>query len=294
MTRHGQDQTKGHLGQRALATADQGRSGGRDYRGGRVQVAGQVARAVTWGDRAYARLPAFRRRVDRALAVIAEAAQIGTIGVSFSAGKDSTVLLDLVRQVQPAARVAFFDSGCEYPWTYDLVAHYEVETVKPQMSLPEMCRHGGYWGYENPADPEAEFDFMGFLVVEPAVRFSVLNDLAVSAIGLRAEESAGRRISLLKRGELYWVAERQLWHLCPLAYWKHADIWAYIAHRGLRYNEVYDRMAAFGIPRQHWRVSTLLGLSGTSANARLGFLRAVAPDVFWQLAAEFPYIRGFS
>ncbi len=249
---------------------------------------------MTWGDRAHARLPAFRRRVERALAVIAAAAELGTIGVSFSGGKDSTVLLDLVRRVQPGCRVAFFDSGCEYPWTYDLVAHYGAEVVKPQMSLPQMCRHGGYWGYEQPVDPEAEFDFMGFLVVEPAVRFAILHDLTVSAIGLRAEESAGRRLNLHKRGELYFVKERQMWHLCPLAHWKHADIWAYLASRDLRYNEVYDRMAAFGIPREAWRVSTLLGLSGASCNARLGFLRVVAPETFWQLAAEFPYIRGFS
>lgn len=38
--------------------------------------------------------------------------------VAFSGGKDSLVVLDLVRQVAPETPVAFFDSGLEFPETY--------------------------------------------------------------------------------------------------------------------------------------------------------------------------------
>ena len=35
--------------------------------------------------------------------------------ISFSGGKDSTVLLDLVRQVNPNIPAVFVDTGLEYP-----------------------------------------------------------------------------------------------------------------------------------------------------------------------------------
>lgn len=247
--------------------------------------------AIARGDHAHALLPSFHRQVERSLRAIEEAAALGTIAVSFSGGKDSTVTLDLVKQIQPNCRVAFFDSGAEYPDTYDIVAHYGADVVQPQLSLLEMCRIGGYWGYETPTQPGAEFDFFGFLISEPVLRYTLQNDIAVDAIGLRAEESAGRRISLHKRGMLYWVKGRTIFHLCPLAFWRQADVWAYIASRGLRYNAVYDRMADWGIDRSEWRVSTLLGTAGLAQNARLAFIRAIAPDVFWRLAAEFPRIK---
>lgn len=251
--------------------------------------------ALTRGDYARAMLPSFQRRVNAALEVISDAAKLGVIGVTYSGGKDSTVLLDLVRRVVPDAPAAFFDSGCEYPWTYDVIEHYGVEVIQPEMTLPEMCRYGGYWGHEKPVDPDAEFDFFAFLIGEPSYRFIHAHNITVEAIGLRAQESAGRRVSLHRkdRGTLYPLASGR-WRLCPLAFWRTDDIWAYIASRKLRYNVVYDKMADWGIPREEQRVSTLLGTAALAFNARIAFIRAVAPDVFWKLAAEFPKIIQYT
>jgi phosphoadenosine phosphosulfate reductase len=243
------------------------------------------------GDLAHARLPLFTRRVERALDDVRRASELGTIGVSFSGGKDSTVLLDLVRRIVPDAPAAFFDSGCEYPDTYDLVTHYGVTVIQPQMTLPEMCKYGGYWGHPTPVDSEAEFDFFAFLIDEPSYRFSMEYGITVEALGLRAGESAGRRVSLHRRdrGTLYPLRNGQ-WRLCPLAFWQTADVWAYIASRKLRYNAVYDKMAEWGFDREQQRVSTLLGVAALSYNPRLAFIRAIAPEVFWKLAADFPMI----
>lgn len=252
-------------------------------------------RAVTPGDLAHARLPGFNRRVAASIRTIEEAASIGRTGVSYSGGKDSTVLLSLVRQVVPSAPAAFYDSGCEYPEVYELVEHYDVQTIKPQRSLLEMCRYGGYWGYggDDLVDKDAEFAFFEFLIGEPSARFVHEQALAVMAMGLRAEESAGRRMSAYKRGELYQV-KSGLWHFCPLAKWTHNDIWAFIASRHLRYNAVYDRMAALGIPRERWRISALLGLCGAATLGRYAYLRQIDPALFRRLAAEFPKIANYT
>lgn len=246
------------------------------------------------GDFARARLRGFQARVAKALGVIEEAAKKGRIGISFSGGKDSLVVLDLVRRVVPDAPAAFFDSGCEYRWTYETVARFGAKVIKPQMSLLEMCRYGGYWGYATPVDAAAEFDFFAFLVSEPSARFVAEEGLSVIALGLRGQESSGRRASANARGELYYVQSEGVWHLCPLAHWTFDDVWAYIADRGLDYNEVYDRMAQAGIPRENWRVSTLLGMTGAATMGRYSFLRRVDPEAFYRLAAEFPKILEFT
>lgn len=247
--------------------------------------------ALLPGDHAHAQSPAFQRRVTAALACIGEAAKHGRVGVSVSGGKDSTVLLDLVRTVVPDAPGAFFDSGLEYPETYEFINSMGVVVIQPQRLLLDMLKEGGYWGHA--ADANApRFDFFDFLVGEPAARFAHQEQLAVAALGLRAQESAGRQMKTKVSGTLYYVRSEGLYHLCPLALWRVEDVWAYIAFRRLAYNTIYDRMADISVPRPSQRVSILI----SSMSARWGALarlRQLHPGLFNTLAAQFPRLMEF-
>ena len=53
----------------------------------------------------------------------------GNVAVSFSGGKDSTVLLDMARRAFPEIRAVFVDTGLEYP-----------EMAAPGARLPESER----------------------------------------------------------------------------------------------------------------------------------------------------------
>lgn len=264
-------------------------------RRGRPARAGVTA--IGPGDVAYSRLPVHRRRVEHALMTIEDAVKHGRIGVGYSGGKDSTVLLDLVRRVVPDAIVGFFDSGCELTWTYDLAARYGVQTIHPVESLPDACRRAGYWGYPNPPEPEAygTIDFEELLIHEPARRFVAENRLDVVALGLRAQESRGRWFNSRRRGDLYEVTrEGGVWRCLPLNRWTHDDVWAYIAAHDLDYNPAYDRMTELGIPRDKQRVSTLLGVSGAATLGRYTTLRQIDPALWNRLAADFPRIGGYT
>lgn len=248
-------------------------------------------RALTVGDLMRARRPAFHRRVSHALRVIEEAARLGRLGCSFSGGKDSTVLLHLVRRVVPDAPAAFFDSGMEYPETTAFVAATPNCRIYPsQLSLSEMLQAGGHWGAEG--DASLQFDFFGFLVAEPSQRFVFQEQLQVLAIGLRAQESAGRRLNARVRGPLYAVASG-ITHCCPLARWTTDDVWSYLALTGIPYNPIYDRMAAIEVPREEQRVSILV----SNVAARWGGfarLRQLHPRLFGDLCARFPLLKGFT
>ena len=49
----------------------------------------------------------------------------GQVYVSFSGGKDSTVLLDLVRKIYPDVPAVFADTGLEYPEIREFVKGYD-------------------------------------------------------------------------------------------------------------------------------------------------------------------------
>lgn len=65
--------------------------------------------------------------------------------VSFSGGKDSTVLLDLVRQDYPNVPGMFVDTGLEFPQIRDFVRQHEnIEWVKPKMNFKAVIQKYGY------------------------------------------------------------------------------------------------------------------------------------------------------
>lgn len=69
----------------------------------------------------------------------------GKVYVSFSGGKDSTVLLDLARRIYPDIEAVFVDTGLEYPEIRQFVKSIEnVTWLKPIMSFPEVIKKYGY------------------------------------------------------------------------------------------------------------------------------------------------------
>ena len=67
------------------------------------------------------------------------------IYVSFSGGKDSTVLLDLVRRIYPDTPAVFIDTGLEYPELKDFVKSLDnITIIKPDMNFRDVIKTYGY------------------------------------------------------------------------------------------------------------------------------------------------------
>lgn len=65
--------------------------------------------------------------------------------VSFSGGKDSTVLLHIVRQLYPNLPAVFVDTGLEYPEVRDFaLQQHNVIKLKPKMSFKKVLENHGY------------------------------------------------------------------------------------------------------------------------------------------------------
>lgn len=69
----------------------------------------------------------------------------GQVYVSFSGGKDSTVLLDIARKCFPDIEAVFVDTGLEYPEIRSFVKSYDnVTIIRPKMRFDEVIKRFGY------------------------------------------------------------------------------------------------------------------------------------------------------
>lgn len=65
--------------------------------------------------------------------------------VSFSGGKDSTVLLDIVRKDYPNVEAVFVNTGLEYPEIVEFVKQYDNVTIlRPKMNFRKVLTKYGY------------------------------------------------------------------------------------------------------------------------------------------------------
>lgn len=71
----------------------------------------------------------------------------GQVYVSFSGGKDSTVLLHIARQCYPKIKAIFLDTGLEYPEIREFVKTFDnVVWLRPKMSFRQVIEKYG-WCY---------------------------------------------------------------------------------------------------------------------------------------------------
>ena len=69
----------------------------------------------------------------------------GQVYISFSGGKDSTVLLHIARQIYPEIEAVFVNTGLEYPEIQKFVKSFENVTIlRPQMRFDGVIKKYGY------------------------------------------------------------------------------------------------------------------------------------------------------
>lgn len=69
----------------------------------------------------------------------------GRVYVSFSGGKDSTVLLNIARQIYPDIPAVFIDTGLEYPELREFVKTVpNVTWIQPEMNFKKVIQTYGY------------------------------------------------------------------------------------------------------------------------------------------------------
>jgi len=199
----------------------------------------------------------------------------GKVYVSFSGGKDSTVLLHLVRSMYPEVRGMFLDTGLEYPEIRDFVKTFrDIDWMKPNTTFRESVEKNGIpypskevsryihdIRYSTPKMKElrlgdgnyslskkwrrlvdSPFKFnhkcCDHLKKNPADVYFRQNGLH-AIIGTMQAESSLRKNAFIKTGFNNFTGRRK--KSTPIALFTEEDIWAYIKHYKLPYASVYDK-----------------------------------------------------
>jgi phosphoadenosine phosphosulfate reductase len=149
------------------------------------------------------------------------------LALACSFQKEEAVLLDLLFEIEPDARVFALDTGVLFPETYEV-----WRAVEERYGTVIEAWRGewveGLWA----SDPA---HCCHLRKVEPLGR--ALAPLDAWITGLRREQSPTRA----NARKLEWDDGHGLWKLNPLADWTEQDVWARIAERDLPYNALHDR-----------------------------------------------------
>jgi len=159
----------------------------------------------------------------------------GKVSLACSFQKEETVLLDLLFELEPKARVFALDTHYLFPETYELWSEVErrydtkVEVFEGPSAKELAAAHG-----ENLWETKPDL-YLAIAKVEPLNR--ALLELDCWITGVRRDQSPTRAGA----PKLAWDEAHELWKANPLADWSDEKCWTYIRERGLPYNSLHDR-----------------------------------------------------
>lgn len=236
--------------------------------------------------------------------------------VSWSGGKDSTVVVDLARQVDPNIPVVFFDSGLQFPETLTYLEeladawqlNFSVIPAEPDL-LTVMVALGGF--DHHAPDRRLGVELAELMITGPAAQAHHRHGRG-SLWGVRAQEAHGRLMLYRQqlaaetrarqqdcratvRAECGGVVRRADGTVSygPIWDWQTRHVFEYLAGRGIEPNPLYRKLAKLGVPAYQIRVDSIIDASQLS-NGHVTWIQKGWPELFDQLATVLPRLREFT
>src|SRR3990167_1974117 len=170
------------------------------------------------------------------------------IFLSFSGGKDSTVMLDLIRTIKPDIKIVGIDTGYEFDETLEftdkLMGLYgmEIEYLRPtkeqHMNLM-LLYMGAIEGNDGKRELRNVVDGQWYCCAheEPALKnFLARGEYDAWLTGLRSDETENRRLV-----GIYQKGKNGIQKINPIIFWTQEDVWEYIKLNKLEYHPKYDQ-----------------------------------------------------
>jgi len=213
--------------------------------------------------------------------------------ISVSGGKDSLVVAELAVLVKPDIPLVWVNQGelAEWEDSIELLQYWRSALGR---NLIELCPPRSLWKlYEDYGLPLEETmnnkidkAINQKLLYDPLDEWGELNRVEGYAMGIRAEESSGRKKRMKSYNTLHFNKGNQLWSCCPIGWWKVENVWQFIDRHRVLYPAFYDR------DRKTVRNGCPIGTTGIN-RGRLADLRANHFEYWSKLIAKYPYLSAY-
>lgn len=232
----------------------------------------------------WSRLSKHKKRLQHTKEVILRAFEItDNWCISCSGGKDSISMAHFINTIKPTPIFSYkddlvypgesqylIDTAKRYGW--DIRIHEEMLWSR----VEDISRTGG-----------TITDVLGMFSDTFWSAINENNDrYKGSFIGMRAQESFGRRWNYKKRGDIYEMANG-FWHAIPIARWEAGDVFAYLVSNDIPIFSLYTKKGI--VPpekrREGWYIPAGDYMRSTGSVVQLKY---TYPDLFEKLAELFP------
>lgn len=236
----------------------------------------------------YSKLPSFTKKIENTKKDILEKlSSHKKIAVSISGGKDSVVMLHILKQYFPGEIIAWFrDLGeWELPETKELIKNYckslniRLCISTPEISLTELFKIHGIFGHYS----RITFD-------DPLNKFYEKEKPEVSCIGLRKQEAKKRLKLLSSKGNYFFCKQYKIIQYYPLADWNVQEIFSYMALFNLPVHPLYLKNQFKD--REQIRVNWLIS-RGFLQEGDFIRLKYYYPEQFNKISSMFPELRAY-
>ena len=154
-----------------------------------------------------------------------------------SFGVEGIVMLDLISQIKPTAKVVFLETGFHFQETHTLIDEVKkrypnlvIEMKKPSLTAEEQADKYGDRLWER--QPDRCCHMRKVIPLREA-----MSGTTAWLSGLRREQSPSRsQTNFVNKDETF-----QSIKICPLIHWTWTDIWNYVKKYNLPYNPLHDQ-----------------------------------------------------
>lgn len=211
--------------------------------------------------------------------------------IACSWGKDSIVLLWLVRQVDKDIPVVFKNSNYCFPDTYEirdkLLKEWDIQNyieLPPAVDYKEIV---GLFGLPDINRDHRKQDKI-VKMLKKDIR-DELKDFDGVFLGIRATESSKRRKMIKSNGAIQRL-KSGLVKIMPIAYWSFGLLWQVIEEFQIPMNKIYYKDKI--IPREWIRNSGILSTDG-AGRGKIQWIKYYYPSIYRKLCRDYPEVKSY-
>lgn len=186
--------------------------------------------------------------------------------ISFSGGKDSTVVADLVKRAlsNPSLAHIYGDTTLEFPLSYEYLARYKKDNPKTIIKIAKNKEQNFYDVCEDIGPPARMMRWCCTMFktgpITRAINQLFRDKKILTFYGIRKSESISRsKYDRVADGADVKIQKQTV--ASPIFYWNDLDIWVYLLSNEVDFNDAYrlgyDRVGCWCCPNNNVRAQFL-------------------------------------